>query len=92
MSLSTRIICSISRLCHLNCSTQTQRKVSKAVPLHAMQAIRGRTVTAPTHSWPLQDGVSGQLYAPSALCLGERNPETRRIGDWVGPRAGLDTG
>jgi hypothetical protein len=34
--------------------------------------------------------VSGQLYTPAALHPGERDPGTLWIGDWVGPRAGLD--
>jgi hypothetical protein len=36
-------------------------------------------------------GVSGQRHAPTALCPGERTPGTHCTGDWVGPRAGLDT-
>jgi hypothetical protein len=34
-------------------------------------------------------GVCGQLHAPAALPPGKR-PSTHCIGDWVGPRAGLD--
>jgi hypothetical protein len=36
-------------------------------------------------------GVSGQRHTPAALCPGERTPGTHWIGDWVDPRAGLDT-
>jgi hypothetical protein len=36
-------------------------------------------------------GVSGQRHALTALCPGERTPGTHFTGDWVGPRAGLDT-
>jgi len=34
-------------------------------------------------------GVGGQRHAPAALSP-EKRPGTHRIGDWVGPRAGLD--
>jgi hypothetical protein len=34
--------------------------------------------------------VSGQLHAPTALPPG-KNPNTHWIGDWVSPRAGLET-
>jgi hypothetical protein len=41
--------------------------------------------------WPRhQIEVSGQLHAPGRFTSGETNHGTRRIGDWVGPRAGLD--
>jgi hypothetical protein len=33
--------------------------------------------------------VNGQLHVPAALSLGT-NPVTYFIGDWVGPRDGLD--
>jgi hypothetical protein len=33
--------------------------------------------------------MSGQFQAPAALAPG-RDPRTHWIGDWVGPRAGLD--
>jgi len=33
--------------------------------------------------------VGGQLHAPAALPP-DKSPGTRPIGDWVGPRAGLD--
>jgi hypothetical protein len=33
--------------------------------------------------------VSGQHQAPATLPTGT-NPVTHKIGDWVGPRAGLD--
>jgi hypothetical protein len=36
-------------------------------------------------------GVSSQRHAPAALYLQEKDPGTRWIGGWVGPRAGLDT-
>jgi len=34
-------------------------------------------------------GVGGQRHAPAAL-LPRKRPGTHIIGDWVGPRAGLD--
>jgi hypothetical protein len=34
--------------------------------------------------------VSGQFHAPAALPPEERAPSTHWIGNWVGPRAGLD--
>jgi hypothetical protein len=34
-------------------------------------------------------GVRGQRHVPTALPPGKR-PDTYCIGDWVGPRAGLD--
>jgi hypothetical protein len=34
-------------------------------------------------------GVGGQRHAPAALPPGKR-PDNHGIGDWVGPRAGLD--
>jgi hypothetical protein len=34
--------------------------------------------------------VSGQLHAPDALPPEKEPPGTHWIGDWVGPRAGLD--
>jgi hypothetical protein len=38
-------------------------------------------------------GVSGQRHAAAALYPpGERTPGTHLIGDWVGPRVGLDAG
>jgi hypothetical protein len=36
------------------------------------------------------DGVSGQRHAPAALYPGRKDPHW--IGDYVGPRAGLDAG
>jgi hypothetical protein len=35
--------------------------------------------------------VSGQRYAPAAICPREGTPGTHCTGGWVGPRAGLDT-
>jgi hypothetical protein len=35
--------------------------------------------------------VSGHLHAPAALPPMERATGTHWMGDWVGPRAGLDT-
>jgi hypothetical protein len=35
--------------------------------------------------------VSGQLHAPTASPLGKRSPGTHWIGDWEGPRTGLET-
>jgi hypothetical protein len=37
------------------------------------------------------DGVSGQRHARAALYPRERTPGIHWIGDWVGPRDGLDT-
>jgi hypothetical protein len=36
-------------------------------------------------------GVSGQRHAPAVLYPVERTPGTHCTGDWVGPRASLDT-
>jgi hypothetical protein len=36
--------------------------------------------------------VSYQLHAQAALSLGKEPPGIRRVGGWVGPRVGLDTG
>jgi hypothetical protein len=67
-------------------------KKSKAVPLHAMEALGGRGGIAPTHSRPRHYmGVSGQHHAPAALYPRGKDPGTHCTGDWVGPRAGLDT-
>jgi hypothetical protein len=69
-----------------------QKKTSKAVPLHAMVALGGRGGIPPIHFWPRhQTGLSGQRHAPAALCPGETTHSTHCAGDWVGPRAGLDT-
>jgi hypothetical protein len=44
---------------------------SKAVPLHAMEALGGGGGIAPTHSRPRHYiGVSGQRHAPAVLCPG----------------------
>jgi hypothetical protein len=60
------------------------KKKSKAVPLHAMEALGGRGGIAPTHSRPRHYmGVSGQRHAPAVLCPGERSPQYplyRRLG------------
>jgi hypothetical protein len=67
-------------------------KQSKAVPLHATQALGGSGGIAPTHSRPRHYmGWSGQRHAPAALCPRERTPGTHCTGGWVGPGAGLDT-
>jgi len=34
--------------------------------------------------------ASGQLHAPAALPSGKESPNSRWVGGWVGPRAGLD--
>jgi hypothetical protein len=63
----------------------------KAVPLLAIQALRGGGCIA-THSRPRHwMGVSGQLHVPAALFPLERTPGTHCTGGWVGVRAGLDT-
>jgi hypothetical protein len=35
--------------------------------------------------------VIGQYHATAALSPGESTPRTHYTGEWVGPRAGLDT-
>jgi hypothetical protein len=35
--------------------------------------------------------VSGQIHAPAALPLKEKDPGAHWIGGWVGPKAGLDS-
>jgi hypothetical protein len=68
------------------------RQKSKAVPLHAMEALVGEGGTAPTHSLPRHFmGVSSQRLALPALYPWEKNTGTHCTGDWVGLRAGLDT-
>jgi hypothetical protein len=65
---------------------------SKAVPLHAIEALRGRGGIAPTHSRPRHYmGVSGQHHAPAALYPRGKDAGTHCTGGWVGPRTGLDT-
>jgi hypothetical protein len=50
-------------------------KVSKAVPLHAMETLGGRGGIAPTHSRPRHwVGVSGQRHAPAALLPPGKGP------------------
>jgi hypothetical protein len=57
-------------------ATQAKQFVeSKAVPLHAMEALGGRGGIAPTHSRPRHYmGVSGQRHAPAALLLPWKGP------------------
>jgi hypothetical protein len=59
-------------------------KVSKAVPLHAVEALRGRGYIAPTHSRPRHKmGVSGQHHAPAAFYPRGKDPRYslyRRLG------------
>jgi hypothetical protein len=64
----------------------------KAVPLHAMKAL-GEETRYSSYSFRPRNymGVCGQRHAPAALCPGERTPVTHCTGDWMGPRAGLDT-
>jgi hypothetical protein len=65
---------------------------TKAVPLHATNALRGRGRIAPTHSRPRHwMGVSGQRHAPDALYPRGKDHGTHCTGGWVGPRADLDT-
>jgi hypothetical protein len=62
---------------------------SKAIPLHAMQALRGREVI---YSFLISALDRGEW---SVLCLGRtlppRKDSSHWIGWWVGLRAGLDT-
>jgi hypothetical protein len=57
---------------------------SKAVPLHAMEALGGRGGIAPTQS--VVSVTPRPRFTP-----GERTTGTHCTGGWVGPRAGLDT-
>jgi hypothetical protein len=67
-------------------------KKSKAVPLHAMEALGGeRRYSSYSFTTSALDGVSGQLHAPAALYPRGKDPGTHCTGGWVGPRAGLDT-
>jgi hypothetical protein len=58
-----------------------------------MKAPRGIGGIAPTYYRPWHwMGVSGQRHAPRPrFSPGERALGTHWTGDWVGPRAGLDT-
>jgi hypothetical protein len=47
-----------------------------------MKAYRGVTSTLVGGEWPAS--------SPARFTSGERAPGTHWIGDWVGPRAGLD--
>jgi hypothetical protein len=52
-----------------------QYSKSKAVPLHAMEALGVRGGIAPTHSRPRNlKGVSGQRHAPAALYPRGKDP------------------
>jgi hypothetical protein len=63
---------------------------AKAVPLHAMKALRERGSIALTHS--AIDGSKWSASRPSrALAPGKETSGTHCTGRWVGPRAGLDT-
>jgi hypothetical protein len=64
----------------------------KAVPLHAMKAPVGRGGIDPTHSRPrhLMGWVVSVTPRPP-FSPGERTPGTHWTGDWVGPRAGMNT-
>jgi hypothetical protein len=67
-------------------------KQSKAVPLHATEALGGdKRYSSYSFLTSELDGVSGQRHATAELCPGERTPGTHCTGGWVGPRAGLDT-
>jgi hypothetical protein len=65
----------------------------KAVPLHAMEALRGeRRYSSYSFSTSALDG--GEWLASRlgrAFTPGERTPGTHCTGGWVGPRAGVDT-
>jgi hypothetical protein len=52
---------------------------------------RERRYSSYSFSTSALDGVSGQRYAPAALCPGERIPGTHCTGGWVDFRAGPDT-
>jgi hypothetical protein len=65
------------------------KKQSHNLPMEA-QGERG--CIAPTHSRPRPCmGVSGQRHVPAALYPPLKYRVTHCTGDWVGPRAGLDT-
>lgn len=52
---------------------------------------RYRGMAVYLHSWPwLPMEVSDQLYAQAALSSGGKDDSTLWIGDWIGPRTGLD--
>jgi hypothetical protein len=66
-----------------------QSKKSKAVPLHAMEALGGRGGIAPTPTSALDGGEWSA--SPASLYPRRKDPGTHSTGGWVGPRAGLDT-
>jgi hypothetical protein len=68
------------------------KKKSKAVPLHAMEALGGRGGIAPTHSRPRTRWRWVVSITPRPrFTPKERTPGTHCTGGWVGPRAGMDT-
>jgi hypothetical protein len=63
---------------------ETRSMKAKAIPVHAMQALRGRGSTAPTalHGWVVSV-TSRPRFTPGETTLG-----THWIGGWVGLRDG----
>jgi hypothetical protein len=60
----------------------------ESCPATAMQAIRGRRNTAPTHSYPLNGmGVSGQRNAPAAFYPREKDTRYLLGGRLGGPQS-----
>jgi hypothetical protein len=68
-----------------------KNKLSKAVPLHAMEAHGGRGGKAPlTLNLGTRWGRVVSITSRPRFTPGERTPGTHWTGGWVVPRAGLD--
>jgi hypothetical protein len=67
-------------------------EIGKAVPLHALEALRRRRYSSYSFLTSALDGGEWSASRPGrAFTPGERTPGTHCTGGWVGPRAGLDT-
>jgi hypothetical protein len=61
-----------------------------ALPFHAVKAWGGTGGVASAFLTSALDGCEWSVSRPSCFIPEERVPGTHWIGDWVGPRAGLD--
>jgi hypothetical protein len=74
---------------HIPISTSLSK--GKAVPLHAMEALRGRDSSYSFSILALDGGEWSASRPGRAFTPGERTPGTHCTGGWEGPIAGLDT-